>query len=90
MSLYNSITKLLNMEDPNLIFTENFIEERIINGKRCLVILGYLKNNFDYCPCCGCINENTIIKKGTRKSLIKINKHAELITYLDLNKSISF
>ena len=86
MSLSNSITKLLNMEDPNLIFTENFIEERRIKGKRCLIILGYLKNDFDFCPCCGCINENTIIKKGTRKSLIKINKHAELTTYLDLNK----
>ena len=86
MSITNSITKLLNMEDPNLIFTENFIEERKIRGKRCLVILGYLKNNFEYCPCCGCINNNSIIKKGTRKSLIKINKHAELTTYLELNK----
>ena len=86
MSLPNSITKLLNMEDPNIIFTENFIEERKIKEKRCLVILGYLKNDFDFCPKCGCINENSIIKKGSRKSLVKINKHAELITYLDLSK----
>ena len=86
MSLSNSITKLLNMEDPNLIFTENFIEERKIKGKRCLVIFGYLKNDFEYCPCCGCINENSIIKKGIRKSLIKINRHAELTTYLELSK----
>lgn len=86
MSITNSILKLLNMEDKNLIFSENFIEERIINNKRCLVILGYLKNDYEYCPCCGCINENTIIKKGTRNSIIKINKHAELTTYLDLTK----
>ena len=86
MSITNSILKLLNMEDKNLIFSENFIEERTINNKRCLVILGYLKNDYEYCPCCGCINENTIIKKGTRNSLIKINKHAELTTYLDLTK----
>ena len=33
MSLSNSITKLLNMEDTNLIFTENFNEERKIKGK---------------------------------------------------------
>ena len=32
------------------------------------------------------MNENTIIKKGTRNSLIKINKHAELTAYLDLTK----
>lgn len=86
MSITNSILKLLNMKDPNLIFNENFIEERKIKNKRCLVFLGYLKNDFEFCPCCGCINENTIIKKGTRNSLIKINKHAELTTYLDLTK----
>ena len=74
------------MKDHNLIFNKNFIEERQIKNKRCLVFLGYLKNDFEFCPLCGCINENTIIKKGTRNSLIKINKHAELTTYLDLTK----
>ena len=86
MSITNSILKLINMKDPNLIFNDNFIEERQIKDKRCLVFLGYLKNDFEFCPICGCINENTIIKKGTRKSLIKINKHAELNAYLDLTK----
>ena len=86
MSINNSILKLLNMKDKNLNFNENFVVEREIKNKRCLVILGYLKNDFEYCPCCGCINEDTIIKKGTRNSLIKINKHAELTTYLDLTK----
>ena len=86
MSINNSILKLLNMEDKNINFNENFVEEKKIKNKRCLVILGYLKNDFEYCPCCGCINEDTIIKKGTRNSLIKINKHAELTTYLDLTK----
>ena len=74
------------MKDKNFIFNENFITERKIQEKRCLVILGYLKNEFECCPCCGCLNENTIIKKETKKSLIKINKHAELITYLNLSK----
>lgn len=86
MSINNSILKLLNMKDKNMIFDENFIEERTINEKRCLVICGYLKNDYEYCPKCGCINEFTIIKKGTRNSLIKINKHAELTTYLELTK----
>lgn len=56
MSITNSILKLINMEDPNLIFTENFIEERQIKDKRCLVFLGYLKNDFEFCPFCGCKN----------------------------------
>ena len=41
MSITNSILKLLNMKDFNLIFGENFIEERKIKNKRCLVFLGY-------------------------------------------------
>ena len=37
-------------------------------------------------PLCGCKNENTIIKNGTRKSLIKISKISELNSYLELSK----
>ena len=33
MSITNSILKLLNMKDSNLIFNENFIDERKIKGK---------------------------------------------------------
>ena len=46
MSITNSITKLLNMEDKNLNFNENFLDERKIKGRRCLVIKGYLSNSF--------------------------------------------
>ena len=88
MSLSNSITKLLNMEDNNLNFNEKFLEERKIKGKRCLIIMGYLKNDFEYCPHCGCINNKTIIKKGTETVLIKINKLSELTSYLELKKQI--
>ena len=88
MSINNSITKLLNMEEDNLNFNENFFEERIINNKRCFVIKGYLKNNLEICPKCGCANNNTIIKKGTEKSLIKINKISEITSYLELDKQV--
>lgn len=88
MSLSNSITKLLNMEDPNLNFNENFLEERKIKGKRCLVIKGYLSNSFDCCPKCSCINNNSIIKKGTKTCIIKINKISELTSYLELTKQM--
>ena len=32
MSINNSILKLLNMEDKNINFNENFLEEKIINN----------------------------------------------------------
>lgn len=66
MSLSNSITKLLNMKDLNLKFNDNFLEERIIKGKRCLIIKGYLSNSFNGCPKCGCIDNNSIIKKALK------------------------
>lgn len=88
MSLSNSITNLLNFKEDNLIFNENFFESRFIKNKKCSIIKGYLFNNHEYCPKCGCINENTIIKKGIDKCLIKINKIAEITSYLELDKQI--
>ena len=86
MSINNCILKTLNMEDPNIIFNDFFVEERQIKGKRSLVYLGYLENNFEYCPKCGCINDETIVKNGTKSSLIKIPKISELNSYLELKK----
>ena len=74
MSISNSILKILNMEDENVIFNENFIENRKINNKRVNIFKGYLKNDYEYCPMCGCINDATIVKNGTKISLIKIPK----------------
>ena len=88
MSISNFITNLLNFKENNLIFNENFLERRNIKNKECFVIKGYLFNNFEFCPKCGCINEDTIIKKGTKVSLIKINKISEITSYLELNKQV--
>ena len=86
MSISNSILKSLNMEDKNIIFNENFIENRKIKNKKVLVYKGYLKNDYEYCPVCGCINDNSIIKNGSKKSLIKIPKVSEIDSFLELNK----
>ena len=86
MSISNSILKILNMEDENVIFNENFIENRKINNIRVNIFKGYLKNDFEYCPMCGCINNNSIVKNGTKISLIKIPKVSEMTSYLELNK----
>lgn len=58
MSINNCILKTLNMEDQNIVFDEIFVEERKINKKRSLVYLGFLSNNFEFCPKCGCANNN--------------------------------
>ena len=84
ISITNSITKLLNMEDKNLNFNENFIEERKIKGRRCLIIKGYLSNSFEYCSKCGCVNDNSIIKKGNKICMIKINKISFAQLYIAL------
>ena len=86
MSITNCTLKLLNMKDKNLKFSENYLEERNINNKRCLIIKGYLENNFEFCPSCGCISN--FKKSGTRTSLIKIPKISELNSYLELTKQI--
>ena len=86
MSINNCILKTLNMEEKNIIFFEEFVEEIKIKGKRSLIYKGYLENNYEFCPECGCINENTIVKNGTRDTLIKLLKVSELNTYLKLRK----
>lgn len=86
MSINNCILKTLNMEDKNIIFNENFVKKIKINNKNCLVYTAYLKSEYECCPICGCINDNTIVKNGTRISLIKIPKISELTSYLELKK----
>ena len=86
MSINNCILKTLNLKDENIKFEENFVEERKMKGKRCLVYIGYLENNIEYCPYCG--SWGCIKKNGTKTSMVKILKVSELDTYLQLKKQI--
>lgn len=86
MSINNSILKTLNMKDENITFNEKFVEKRKIKIINSLVYQGYLKNEYKYCPICGCVNDNLIIKNSTKTSLIKIPKIFELTSYLKLKK----
>ena len=86
MSINNSILKILNMKDKNIKFNENFLEERNIKNKRCLIFKAYLENSFECCPNCGCID--SLKKNGTKISLIKIPKISEITSYLELKKQI--
>ena len=84
MSINNCILKTLNLKDKNIKFEENFVEERKVKGKRCLIYIGYLENNIEYCPHCGSFG--SIKKNGTKTSMIKIPKVSELDAYLQLKK----
>lgn len=63
-----------------------FAEERKIKNIRSLVYKGYLCNKYEACPKCGCVNENTIVKNGTKTSLIKIPSISGVNAYLELKK----
>jgi len=63
---------ILNIKDNNIYFYENCLETIKIRGTNTKVFHGYLTYNPDYCPCCGCINENNSIIKWAFKKNCKI------------------
>ena len=80
------ILKTLNMKDENIHFYNDFVNEKTIKGKRCLVYNGYLTYIPEYCPKCGTCYDEKIEKHGFKKSLIKVTSISKLTTYLSLNK----
>ncbi len=77
---------MLNMEDENIHFYKEFVNDEFINGKRCLVFKAYLTYIPEYCPKCGSCYDEKIEKHGFKKSLIKIPAVSKLNTYLSLDK----
>ena len=75
------ILKTLNMKDENIHFYKEFVTEENIKGKRCLIYKAYLTYIPECCPKCGCVNDKSIIKKGTKLCMIKINKISEIRSY---------
>lgn len=86
MSLSNSILKSLNLKDINIKFYDNFISEVTIKDKRSLVYHAYLSYIPDYCPKCGTLMDNNIVKHGFKLSKIKLPSVSKLNTYLFLDK----
>lgn len=72
MSTLDFTTKLLGIEDSNLIFSDKleYIVKKNIHYTVLSAKLSYVP---DFCPVCGTVNEdNVIIKNGTKVSNIKI------------------
>ena len=69
----NYIRNLLNIKDENVKFYENgidFIELK--KGVKTQVIKAYLTYTAEYCPKCGCVNENNSIIKWNYKKNCKV------------------
>lgn len=87
MSISNDIKKLLDIQDPNITFEKNFIEEGIHKGKPCKYVTGKLTYDPMACKKCGIKNEdNIVIKNGTQTSRITLPISGVQPTYLRLKK----
>ena len=87
---HTDYTKLmLNIEDKNIYFNENWLEIVNIKGIKTKVFHGYLTYIPNYCPKCGCVNESfdDIIKWNWKRNCkIKLTKACGYNTLLMLDK----
>lgn len=80
---------ILNIKDENIYFYENCLKTNTIKGAKTKVFHGYLTYNPpEFCPNCGCINDNnSIIKWAFKKNCkVKIPKVSNYNTILLLDK----
>ncbi|MBK5253854.1 MAG: ISL3 family transposase [Peptostreptococcaceae bacterium] len=90
MSTSNFITELLQLKDPNIEFSKNIskIKKKNITYNLISAKLSYTPQ---YCPICGCVNEDySIIKYGTKPSDIKLLPCNGIPTLLRLKKQRFF
>jgi len=69
----NRIKSLLDIQDPNNTFEENFIKEGTFKGKVCKYVFGKLTDNPTHCEGCGVRNiDYMVYKNGTQSSQITL------------------
>lgn len=83
MSNNNFTSFLLNLKGPNLDFSENIFETKLINGVETKFISATLRNKPDICPHC---NNNKINVHGYKISNIKLPPISEYNAILSLKK----
>ena len=94
MSHSNYTRNILNIKDENIIFNEDCLTIKKINGVYTKIFHGKLTYTPTVCPNCGCIyeqNPDTIIKYGFKNSCkIKMDKVANFNVLLLLDKQRFF
>lgn len=88
MSNQNNTRFLLNIKDPNIIFSDNSVRKEIVKGIECNVVTASLSpSNPKHCMHCGCINTlYSIIKNGSKTVTLRLNRCSGITTYLKLKK----
>lgn len=83
----NHTKKILGLKDPNLIFSENWLEEKKVKGVTAHVIKGLLTYVPPCCEKCGIKNEGQIIKNGTHTTRTQLPKFNQYLTLLELKRT---
>ncbi len=86
----DSIRKLLNLKDNNIIFDQEFCTDEKIKTNIAKVFHAQLSYNPIACSNCGCALNKDIIKYGFVTSLIKMPNVSNFDTYLKLKKQRYF
>ena len=87
MSTSNNIRNLLDIQDPNITFEGNCVNDGTYKGNACKYVDGKLTYDPICCKNCGIKSENnTITKNGTQMSRITLPITGTLPTYLRLKK----
>ncbi|WP_333491258.1 ISL3 family transposase [Lacticaseibacillus suilingensis] len=84
MSLTNkSIGMLLEIKDPNIIFTQDAILEEI-QGTTALVLYADLKTPPECCPVCGCLSK--LVRYGFDRSCVLMPSYSYRPNYMKLSR----
>ncbi|AQS52726.1 hypothetical protein BW727_101070 [Jeotgalibaca dankookensis] len=87
MSHKHSILNLLGIKDKNIkVMDKDWLKEEVRNGLHCKIISAKLTYTPEACKCCGCVNEGSIVKNGTKLTHPLLLDMAGCPTYLELKK----
>ncbi|MFV0561394.1 MAG: transposase family protein, partial [Enterococcus sp.] len=84
MSELHGIKQLLEIKDKNIKITK--FTTKYINNQHCSVAYATLTKDIKRCPNCHQKNKGTIVKNGTKVSLIHLPKSSSHTKYLKLKK----
>ena len=91
MSVTNDIKNLLDIQDENITFEEDCVQDEEYKGRICTFITGKLTYDPKYCERCNAKNIDYIVyKNGTQTSRITIPITGVKPTYLRLKKQRFF
>ena len=87
MSINNDIRNLLDIQDKNILFFKNAVTTVTYHQRKIKKVNAVLTYIPKCCERCGIINTNfTVVKNGTKTSMILLPRTSHFDTYLNLKK----